>query len=44
VHSAPAYGVEDFESCRRYGMKDEEILTRSWAMAGSPLRCRSSAV
>jgi len=21
------YGVEDFESCRRYGMKDEEILT-----------------
>ncbi len=27
VHSAPAYGVEDFESCRRAGMKDEEILT-----------------
>ncbi len=27
VHSAPAYGVEDFESCRAYGMKDEEILT-----------------
>src|SRR5687768_2780748 len=27
VHSAPAYGVEDFESCRRYGMKDEEMLT-----------------
>ncbi|TMG79292.1 MAG: isoleucine--tRNA ligase [Betaproteobacteria bacterium] len=27
VHSAPAYGVEDFESCRRYGMKDEDILT-----------------
>ena len=27
VHSAPAYGVEDFESCKRYGMKDEEILT-----------------
>jgi isoleucyl-tRNA synthetase len=26
VHSAPAYGVEDFESCRRYGMRDEEIL------------------
>ena len=26
VHSAPAYGVEDFESCRRYGVKDEEIL------------------
>jgi isoleucyl-tRNA synthetase len=27
VHSAPAYGVEDFESCRRYGMKDDEMLT-----------------
>ena len=27
VHSAPAYGVEDFDTCRRYGMKDEDILT-----------------
>ncbi len=27
VHSAPAYGVEDFQSCRHYGMKDDEILT-----------------
>ena len=27
VHSAPAYGVEDFQSCRRYGMKDDDILT-----------------
>ena len=27
VHSAPAYGVEDFQSCRAYGMKDDEILT-----------------
>jgi len=27
VHSAPAYGVEDFDSCRAYGMKDEDILT-----------------
>jgi isoleucyl-tRNA synthetase len=26
VHSAPAYGVEDFESCRRYGMQESEIL------------------
>ncbi len=26
VHSAPAYGIEDFVSCRRYGMKDEDIL------------------
>jgi isoleucyl-tRNA synthetase len=26
VHSAPAYGVEDFESCRRYGMRDQDIL------------------
>ncbi len=27
VHSSPAYGVEDFESCRRNGLKDDEILT-----------------
>src|SRR6187399_228728 len=27
VHSAPAYGIEDFNSCRAYGMQDEEILT-----------------
>ncbi len=27
VHSAPAYGVEDFNSCRRYGMDDDDILT-----------------
>jgi isoleucyl-tRNA synthetase len=26
VHSAPAYGVEDFNTCRRYGMKDADIL------------------
>ncbi len=26
VHSAPAYGIEDFNSCRAYGMKDDEIL------------------
>ncbi|WP_338765981.1 isoleucine--tRNA ligase [Massilia sp. METH4] len=27
VHSAPAYGLEDFVSCRQHGMKDDEILT-----------------
>ncbi len=27
VHAAPAYGVEDFQSCRRYGLKDDQILT-----------------
>ncbi|MDO8934174.1 MAG: isoleucine--tRNA ligase [Rhodocyclaceae bacterium] len=27
VHSAPAYGVEDFDSCRRAGMQNDEILT-----------------
>jgi isoleucyl-tRNA synthetase len=27
VHAAPAYGVEDFQACRRYGMKDDDILT-----------------
>ena len=26
VHSAPAYGVEDFVSCKRYGMKDDDII------------------
>ncbi|MEZ5649659.1 MAG: isoleucine--tRNA ligase [Burkholderiaceae bacterium] len=26
VHSSPAYGVEDFESCKRYGMTDDQIL------------------
>ncbi len=26
VHSAPAYGVEDFASCKRYGMTDAQIL------------------
>ncbi|MFO1314922.1 MAG: isoleucine--tRNA ligase [Burkholderiales bacterium] len=26
VHSSPAYGVEDFQSCRQYGMKDDDIL------------------
>ncbi len=26
VHSSPAYGVEDFQSCRRYGMKDDDML------------------
>jgi isoleucyl-tRNA synthetase len=27
VHSAPAYGVEDFSSCKANGMKDDDILT-----------------
>jgi isoleucyl-tRNA synthetase len=26
VHSSPAYGVDDFLSCRRYGMTDAEML------------------
>jgi isoleucyl-tRNA synthetase len=26
VHSSPAYGVEDFLSCKRYGMADDGIL------------------
>src|SRR5690606_24376997 len=26
VHSAPAYGVEDFVSCKAHGMRDDEIL------------------
>ncbi|MDR1529815.1 MAG: isoleucine--tRNA ligase [Burkholderiales bacterium] len=27
VHSSPAYGVDDFHTCRQYGMKDEEIIS-----------------
>lgn len=26
VHCAPAHGVDDFNACRRYGMKTEQIL------------------
>ncbi len=26
VHSSPAYGIDDFQSCRRYGMKDDDML------------------
>ena len=26
VHSSPAYGIEDFQSCRSYGMKDDDML------------------
>ncbi len=27
VHSAPAYGVEDYASCKAHGMKDDAILS-----------------
>ncbi len=27
VHSSPAYGVEDFDACRRNGLKNDDILT-----------------
>ncbi|HAT29574.1 MAG TPA: isoleucine--tRNA ligase, partial [Janthinobacterium sp.] len=27
VHSAPAYGLDDFISCKAHGVKDDEILT-----------------
>jgi len=27
VHSAPAYGLDDFISCKSHGVKDDEILT-----------------
>ena len=26
VHSSPAYGVDDFNTCKRYGMKTEDII------------------
>ncbi len=27
VHSAPAYGIEDFISCKEHGMKDDDIIS-----------------
>ena len=27
VHSAPAYGVDDFNTCKAYGMTNDEVLT-----------------
>jgi isoleucyl-tRNA synthetase len=27
VHSAPAYGIEDYKSCKAHGMADDEILS-----------------
>lgn len=27
VHSAPAYGIEDFNSCKAHGMRDADILS-----------------
>ncbi len=27
VHSAPAYGLEDYASCKSHGMRDDEILS-----------------
>ncbi|TWG85782.1 isoleucyl-tRNA synthetase [Cupriavidus gilardii J11] len=27
VHSAPAYGIEDFQSCKAHGMADRDILS-----------------
>jgi len=26
VHAAPAYGIEDFVSCKKHGMRDDEII------------------
>ena len=27
VHSAPAYGIEDFISCKEHGMKDTDFIS-----------------
>jgi isoleucyl-tRNA synthetase len=27
VHSSPAYGIDDFISCRRYGMADDDMIS-----------------
>lgn len=26
VHSSPAYGVEDFDTCKKYGLSDDDII------------------
>ena len=44
VHSSPAYGIDDFQSCRRYGMTDDEILNPVQGDGRFAERaCRSSA-
>ena len=43
VHSSPAYGVEDFDSCRAHGMKDDEILNPVQGDGVYAPRCRCSA-
>jgi len=43
VHSAPAYGIEDFMSCRAHGMPYDKILMPVLGMGASRTRCRFSA-
>jgi isoleucyl-tRNA synthetase len=43
VHSAPAYGLDDFISCRAHGMKDDDILTPVMGDGNTPRPCRCSA-
>jgi isoleucyl-tRNA synthetase len=43
VHSAPAYGVDDFISCKKYGMTNDEILNPVGDDGKFARRCRSSA-
>jgi isoleucyl-tRNA synthetase len=40
---APAYGVEDFNSCRAHGMKDDDILNPVQGNGATKRRCRCSA-
>jgi isoleucyl-tRNA synthetase len=43
VHSSPAYGVDDFNSCRRYGLGRRYAEARCRATAATRPSCRSSA-
>ena len=44
VHSSPAYGVEDFISCKAHGMADRRHpQPGAWATAATSNRCRCSA-
>ncbi len=43
VHSAPAYGVEDFNSCRAHGLALDDILNPVQGNGVYETRCRCSA-
>jgi isoleucyl-tRNA synthetase len=43
VHSSPAYGIDDFNSCRRYGMSDDDMINPVQGDGHTPTVCLCSA-